>query len=48
MYGYLNKLVSIEKAVDQIAAEPNSPVDAFADLIRLVSKKIEEGKSNIP
>ena len=47
MYGYLNKLVSIEEAVDQIAAEPNSPVDAFADLIRLVSKKIEGGRSNI-
>jgi len=48
VYGYLNKLVSIEEAVDQIAAAPNSPVDAFADLIRLVAKKIEDGKSNVP
>ena len=46
MYGYLNKLVSLEEAVDQIAAAPDSPVDAFAQLIKSTAKKIEDGKSN--
>lgn len=45
VYGYLNKLVSLEAAVDQIAAAPDSPVDAFAQLIKSVAKKIEDGKS---
>jgi hypothetical protein len=46
VYGYLNKLVSLEEAVDQIAAAPDSPVDALAQLIKSVAKKIEDGKSN--
>jgi len=46
VYGYLNKLVSLEAAVDQIAAAPDSPVDAFAQLIKSVAKKIEDGKSS--
>jgi hypothetical protein len=46
VYGYLNKLVSLEEAVDQIAAASDSPVDALAQLIKSVAKKIEDGKSN--
>jgi len=46
VYGYLNKLVSLEEAVDQIVAAPDSPIDAFAHLIKSVAKKIEDGKSN--
>lgn len=46
MYGYLNKLVSLEAAVDQIATAPGSPVDAFAQLIKSVAKKIEDRKSS--
>lgn len=46
VYGFLNKLVSLEEAVDQIATASGSPVDALANLIRSVAKKIEDGKSN--
>jgi len=46
VYGYLNKLVTLEEAVDRIAASPDSPVDAFVSLIRSVAEKIEDGKSN--
>jgi len=44
VYGYLNKLVSLEETVEQIAAAPDSPIDIFADLIKAVAKKIEDGK----
>lgn len=44
VYGYLNRLVSLEETVDRIAANADSPVDAFADLITLVAGKIEDGK----
>jgi hypothetical protein len=46
VYGYLNKLVSLEEAVDQIAAAPDSPIDALVQLIKMVAKRIEERKSN--
>jgi hypothetical protein len=46
VYGYLNKLVSLEETVEQIAAAPNSPIDIFVNLIEAVVKKIEDGKSN--
>lgn len=46
IFGYLNKLVTLEEAVDRIAASPDSPVDAFVSLIRSVAEKIEDGKSN--
>lgn len=46
VFGYLNKLVTLEEAVDRIAASPDSPVDAFVNLIRSVAEKIEDGKSN--
>ena len=46
MHGYLNNLVSLEEAVDQIAAASDSPVDAFVQLIKLVAKKVEDGKSS--
>ena len=46
MYGYLNKLVSLEETVEQITAAPDSPIDIFVDLIKAVAKKIEDGKSN--
>lgn len=46
VFGYLNKLVTLEEAVDRIAASPDSPVDAFVSLIRSVAEKIEDGKSN--
>ena len=44
VYGYLNKLVSLEETVEQIAAAPNSPIDIFVNLIEAVVKKIEDGK----
>jgi hypothetical protein len=47
VYGYLNNLVSLEETVNQIAAARDSSVDAFADLIRLVAKRIEDGKSRL-
>jgi hypothetical protein len=46
VYGYLNKLVSLEETVEQITAAPDSPIDIFVDLIKAVAKKIEDGKSN--
>jgi len=46
VYGYLNKLVSLEETVEQIASAPDSPVDIFVSLIEAVAKKIEDGKSN--
>jgi hypothetical protein len=46
VHGYLNNLVSLEEAVDQIAAASDSPVDAFVQLIKLVAKKVEDGKSS--
>ncbi|MGB9023555.1 MAG: ribonuclease III family protein [Candidatus Bathyarchaeia archaeon] len=46
VFGYLNKLVTLEEAVDRIAASPDSPVDAFVSLIKSVAEKIEDGKSN--
>ncbi len=46
VFGYLNKLVTLEEAVDRIAASPDSPVDAFVSLIRSVAERIEDGKSN--
>jgi len=46
VFGYLNKLVTLEEAVDRIAASPDSPVDAFVSLIRSVAEKIEDGKSD--
>jgi len=45
-YGYLNKLVSVEEAADQIAAASDSPVDALVRLIASVAEKVEEGKIN--
>jgi hypothetical protein len=44
VYGYLNKLVSLEEAVEQIAVASDSPVEAFVQLIKAVAKKIEDGK----
>lgn len=46
VYGYLNKLVTLEEAVDRIAASPDSPVDALVSLIRSVAEKIEDRKSD--
>ena len=46
VYGYLNKLVSLEETVEQIAAASDSPVDVFARLIRAVADKIEAGKTD--
>jgi hypothetical protein len=46
VYGYLNKLVSLEETVEQIAAAPDSPVDVFVQLIKAVAEKIEGGKSD--
>ena len=46
MYGYLNKLVSLDETVEQIAAAPDSPVDVFVRLIKAVAKKIEDEKSD--
>ena len=46
VYGYLNKLVGLEESVDHIASALDSPVQAFAELIKSVAKKIEDGKSN--
>ena len=46
MYGYLNKLVSLEETVEQIAAAPDSPVDVFVQLVKAAAEKIEGGKSN--
>ena len=46
VFAYLNKLVTLEEAVDRIAASPDSPVDAFVSLIRSVAEKIQDGKSN--
>jgi len=46
VYGYLNKLVSLEEAADQIAAASGSPIDAFVRLIASVAEKVEEGKPN--
>lgn len=46
MYGYLNKLVSLEETVEQIAAASDSPIDVFVQLIKAVAKKVEDGKSN--
>ena len=48
VYGYLNKLVTLEEAVNHIASKSDSPVDAFAELVKSVVKKIEDGKSNPP
>ncbi|HXZ97762.1 MAG TPA: ribonuclease III family protein [Candidatus Acidoferrum sp.] len=44
VYGYLNKLVSLEETVDQIAAGPEPPVEVFVQLIKTVASKIERGK----
>jgi hypothetical protein len=44
VYGYLNKLVSLEETVDQIAAGPEPPVEVFVQLIKAVARKIERGK----
>lgn len=44
VYGYLNKLITIEEAVDQIAAKSDSPVDAVAQLVKSVAEKIESRK----
>ena len=46
MYGYLNRLVSLEETVEQIAAAPDSPVDIFVQLIKAVAGKIEGEKSD--
>jgi len=46
VYGYLNKLVTIEEVVDHMASTSDSPIEAFAELIKSVAKKIEDGKSN--
>ncbi len=46
VYGYLNKLVSLEDSVEQIAAAPDSPIDGLVQLIKTVANKIEERKSN--
>jgi hypothetical protein len=46
VYGYLNKLVSLEETVEQIAAASDFPIDVFVQLIKGVAKKIEDGKSN--
>ncbi len=46
VYGYLNNFVSLEEAVDRIAASTGSPVDAFVSLIKLVAEKIKGGESN--
>jgi hypothetical protein len=43
VYGYLNKLVSLEETVEQIAGADSS-VDVFVQLIKAVAKKIEAGK----
>ena len=44
VYGYLNKLISLEEAGEQIVAAPDSPVDGLVQLIKKVEKKIEERK----
>jgi hypothetical protein len=44
VYGYLNKLVSLEETVDQIAAGPEPPVEVFVQLIKTVARKMERGK----
>jgi hypothetical protein len=44
VFGYLNKLVSLEEAVEQIAGAPDSPMDALVQLVKVVAKKIEDGK----
>ena len=46
VYGYLNNFVSLEEAVDRIAASTGSPVDAFVSLIKLVAEKIKGAESN--
>ena len=46
VYGYLNKLVSLEDSVEQIASAPDSPIDGLVQLIKTVANKIEERKSN--
>jgi hypothetical protein len=46
VYGYLNKLVSLEEMVEQVAAGQDSPVDVFVRLIEAVAKKIDGGKSD--
>jgi hypothetical protein len=46
VYGYLNRLVSLEEAVEQISVMPDSPVDTFAHLIKLVANRIEDLKLN--
>ena len=46
VYGYLNKLVSLEEAVEQIAAASDSPTDALIQLVKVVAKKIQDRKPN--
>jgi len=45
VYGYLNKMLILEEAVEQIASA-ESPIDAFVHLIGSVTKKIEQEKSS--
>jgi hypothetical protein len=46
VYGYLNKLVSLEEMVEQVAAAQGPPVDVFVRLIEAVAKKIDGKKSD--
>jgi hypothetical protein len=46
VYGYLNKLVSLEETVEQIAAASEPPVEVFVQLIKTVARKIELRKSD--
>jgi len=44
VYGYLSNLVSLEEAVDQIAARSDSPIDTIAELAKSIAEKIEDRK----
>jgi hypothetical protein len=47
VYGYLNKLISLDEAVERIAAAPESPIEALILLIRTVASSIESRKPKI-
>jgi hypothetical protein len=44
VYGYLNKIVTIDEAVERIAAASESPIEGLIQLIKTVASSIESRK----
>jgi hypothetical protein len=46
VHGYLNGLVGLEEAVALLTARSASPIDAFVDLIRLNTSRLQDRESS--